>query len=100
MESTIMQASNQEDREILFQKERGKPGIIPSSFYQQASSQPNSPRREEKQEKEFEETIIPKLQAPKNPKRCHGQCLKHGQNLDGIRGQRGKIMRQPHFPKK
>ncbi|MBW0571837.1 hypothetical protein O181_111552 [Austropuccinia psidii MF-1] len=24
---------------------------------------------------------------PKNPKRCHGKCLQHGQNLDGIQGQ-------------
>ncbi|MBW0507335.1 hypothetical protein O181_047050 [Austropuccinia psidii MF-1] len=33
MESTIIQASNQEDKGIQCQKERGKQGISPSSFY-------------------------------------------------------------------
>ncbi|MBW0467047.1 hypothetical protein O181_006762 [Austropuccinia psidii MF-1] len=75
MEFTIIQASNQEDKGIPFQKEGGKQGRIPSSFYQQASSQPTSTRREEEQEEDLEETIFPKLQDPKNPKRCHGQCL-------------------------
>ncbi|MBW0530904.1 hypothetical protein O181_070619 [Austropuccinia psidii MF-1] len=88
MESTIIQASNQEDKQIPFQKERGKQVRSHSSFYQKASSQPASPRREEEKEKELEETIFPKLQDPKTPKRCHGQCLQHGQNLDGIQGQR------------
>ncbi|MBW0463845.1 hypothetical protein O181_003560 [Austropuccinia psidii MF-1] len=71
IESTISQASNKEDKGIPFQKERGKQGRSCSSFYQQAPSQPTSPRREEEQEKELEETIFPKLQDPKNPKRCH-----------------------------
>ncbi|MBW0525895.1 hypothetical protein O181_065610 [Austropuccinia psidii MF-1] len=99
MESTIIQASNQEDQGVPCQKERGKQGRSPSSFYQQASSQPTSPRREEEQEKELEETIFPKLQDPKNPKRCHGQCLQHGQNLDGIQGQRGRKNETTSFPK-
>ncbi|MBW0523731.1 hypothetical protein O181_063446 [Austropuccinia psidii MF-1] len=46
MESTIIQTSDQ--------KEGGKQGRSPSSFYQQASSQPTSPRMEEEQEKELE----------------------------------------------
>ncbi|MBW0545928.1 hypothetical protein O181_085643 [Austropuccinia psidii MF-1] len=71
MESTIIQASNQKDKGVPCQKEGGKQGRSPSSFYQQASSQPTSPRREEEQEKELEETIIPKLQDLKNPKRFH-----------------------------
>ncbi|MBW0499194.1 hypothetical protein O181_038909 [Austropuccinia psidii MF-1] len=55
-------------------KRRGsKQGRSPSSFYQKASSQSTSPRREEEQEKELEETIFPKLQDPKNPKRCPGK---------------------------
>ncbi|MBW0579946.1 hypothetical protein O181_119661 [Austropuccinia psidii MF-1] len=99
MESTIIQASNQEDKGIPFQKERVKQGRSPSSFYQQASSQPTSPRREEEQEKGLEETIFPKLQDPKNPKRCHEQCLQHGQNLDGIQGQRGTKDEKTSFPK-
>ncbi|MBW0578431.1 hypothetical protein O181_118146 [Austropuccinia psidii MF-1] len=81
MESTIIQASNQEDKGIPCQKEGGKQGRSPGSFYQKASSQSTSPRRGEKQEKELEETIFSKLQDLKNPTRCHGQCLQHGLNL-------------------
>ncbi|MBW0591593.1 hypothetical protein O181_131308 [Austropuccinia psidii MF-1] len=51
MESTVIQASNQKDQGVPLQKEGGKKGRSPSSFYQQASSQPTSPRREEEQEK-------------------------------------------------
>ncbi|MBW0495187.1 hypothetical protein O181_034902 [Austropuccinia psidii MF-1] len=47
MESTIIQTSNQNDKGVPFQKERGKQGRSPSSFYQQASSKTTSPRREE-----------------------------------------------------
>ncbi|MBW0570082.1 hypothetical protein O181_109797 [Austropuccinia psidii MF-1] len=89
MESTIIQTSNQKDQGVPRQKEEGKQGSSPSSFYQQALSQPTSPRREEEQEQELEKTIFPKLQDSKNPKRCHGQCLQHGQNLVGIQGQGG-----------
>ncbi|MBW0579929.1 hypothetical protein O181_119644 [Austropuccinia psidii MF-1] len=53
MDSTIIQTSNQEDKGISFQKERCKQGRSPSSFYQQAQSQPTSPRREEEQEQEL-----------------------------------------------
>ncbi|MBW0582747.1 hypothetical protein O181_122462 [Austropuccinia psidii MF-1] len=53
-----------------------------------------------KKKKEFEEAILPKLQDPKNPKRCHGQWLQHGQNLDGIQGQRGTKNETTLFPKK
>ncbi|MBW0571613.1 hypothetical protein O181_111328 [Austropuccinia psidii MF-1] len=56
---------------------------------EEAPSQPTSPRREEEQEKELEKTIFPKLQDSKNPRKSHGQCLQHGQNLDGIQGQGG-----------
>ncbi|MBW0592334.1 hypothetical protein O181_132049 [Austropuccinia psidii MF-1] len=71
MESTIIQASNQEDKGIPCQKEGGKQGRSPSSFYKQRSSQTPSPRREEEQEKEFQEATLHKLKDPKNPKRCH-----------------------------
>ncbi|MBW0500333.1 hypothetical protein O181_040048 [Austropuccinia psidii MF-1] len=84
MESTVIQASNQKDQGVPLQKEGGKQGRSPSSFYQQASSQPTTLIGEEEQEKKLEETIFPKLQDSKNPKRCHGQCLQHGQNFDGI----------------
>ncbi|MBW0591612.1 hypothetical protein O181_131327 [Austropuccinia psidii MF-1] len=89
MECTIIQASNPKDKRVQFQKEGGKQGRTPSSFYQQASSQATSPRREEEKEKGLEETIFPKLQDPKNSKRFHGKCFQHSQNLDGIQGQRG-----------
>ncbi|MBW0466604.1 hypothetical protein O181_006319 [Austropuccinia psidii MF-1] len=99
MESTIIQASNQEDKGIPCQNKRGKQGRSPSSFYQQASIQPTSPRREEEKEKELEETLFPKLQDPKNPKRCHGKCLQHCQNLDEIQGQRGTKNEATSFTK-
>ncbi|MBW0585053.1 hypothetical protein O181_124768 [Austropuccinia psidii MF-1] len=56
-------------------KEGGKQGRSPRSFYLQATSQLTSPRREEEQENQLEETIFPKLQDSNNPKRFHGQCL-------------------------
>ncbi|MBW0562234.1 hypothetical protein O181_101949 [Austropuccinia psidii MF-1] len=90
MESNIIQTFNQKDKGVLCQNEGGKQGRSPSSLYQQASSQPTSPRREEEEETELGETIFPKLQDPQNPKRFHGQCLQHSQNLDGIQGCRGK----------
>ncbi|MBW0513799.1 hypothetical protein O181_053514 [Austropuccinia psidii MF-1] len=88
MEPTIIQNSNQKYKGLEQQKERGKQGRSPSSFYQKATSQPTYPRGEE-QEKELEETIFPNSQDPKNPKGCHGHYLQHGQKLDGIQGQRG-----------
>ncbi|MBW0530113.1 hypothetical protein O181_069828 [Austropuccinia psidii MF-1] len=81
------------------QKEGGNLGRSPSSFYQKAASQPASPRREEEKEKEQKKTIFPQLQDSKNPKICHGQCLQHGQNLDGIQGQGGEKDETTSFPK-
>ncbi|MBW0518489.1 hypothetical protein O181_058204 [Austropuccinia psidii MF-1] len=99
MESTVIQAQNQKDQGVPLQKEGGKKRRSPRSFHQQASSQPTSPRGEEEQEKELEETIFPKLQDAKNPKQCHGNCLQHGQNLDGIQRQRGAENETTSFPK-
>ncbi|MBW0533637.1 hypothetical protein O181_073352 [Austropuccinia psidii MF-1] len=76
-----------------------QPRKQPRSFYQQAPSKPTSPRREEEQEKELERAIFPKLQDSKNPKRCHGQCLQHGQNLDVIQGKGGTKNEKTSFPK-
>ncbi|MBW0591321.1 hypothetical protein O181_131036 [Austropuccinia psidii MF-1] len=50
MESTVIQAPNQKDQGVPLQKEGGKQGRSPSSFYPQASSQPTSTRGEEEQE--------------------------------------------------
>ncbi|MBW0569371.1 hypothetical protein O181_109086 [Austropuccinia psidii MF-1] len=91
MESTIVQTSNE--------KEGGNQGRSPSSFCQKASSQPTSPRMEEEQEKELDKTIFYKLQDSKNPKRCYGKCLQHGQNLDGIQGQGGTKNKTTSFTK-
>ncbi|MBW0579034.1 hypothetical protein O181_118749 [Austropuccinia psidii MF-1] len=62
--------------------------------------QPTSPRGEEEQEKELEEAIFPRLQYSKNPKRCHGQYLQDGQNLDGIQRQRETKNETTPFHKK
>ncbi|MBW0592914.1 hypothetical protein O181_132629 [Austropuccinia psidii MF-1] len=99
MKSTVIQASSQKDQGIPCQKEGGNQGRSPNIFYQQAPSQPTSPRREEEQEKELEKTIFPKLQDSKNPKRYHGQCLQHGQNLDGIQEKGGTKNETTSFPK-
>ncbi|MBW0567620.1 hypothetical protein O181_107335 [Austropuccinia psidii MF-1] len=99
MESTIIQTSNQKYHGIPCQKEGCNQGRSPSSFYQQAPSQATSPKREEEKEKELEKTIFPKLQYSKNPKKEHGQCRQHGQNLDGIQGQEGTKSETTSFPK-
>ncbi|MBW0580950.1 hypothetical protein O181_120665 [Austropuccinia psidii MF-1] len=51
MESTVIQTSEQKDQGITCQKEGVNKGRSPSSFYQIASSQATSPRREEDKEK-------------------------------------------------
>ncbi|MBW0554948.1 hypothetical protein O181_094663 [Austropuccinia psidii MF-1] len=99
MDSTIIQTSNQKYQGVPCQKEAGNQGRSPSSFCQKAPSQPTSPIREEEQEKEVEKAIFPKLQDSKNPKRCHGQCFQHGQNLDRIQEQGGAKNEATSFPK-
>ncbi|MBW0557127.1 hypothetical protein O181_096842 [Austropuccinia psidii MF-1] len=99
MELTIIQTSNQKNKGLAQQKEGGNQGRSPSSFYQKATSQPTSPIREEEQERELEETIFPKLQDYKNPKRFHVKCIQHVQNLDGIQEQRGTNNQTIPFPK-
>ncbi|MBW0555832.1 hypothetical protein O181_095547 [Austropuccinia psidii MF-1] len=59
MESIVIQASNQKDKGVPLQKEGGKQGRSPSSFYQHASSQPTSTRREEEQERRIGGNHIP-----------------------------------------
>ncbi|MBW0520247.1 hypothetical protein O181_059962 [Austropuccinia psidii MF-1] len=75
MEYTITQTSNPKDQGVPCQKRRRNPRNKPQCFYQQAPSQPTSPKREEEQEQELEKTIFPKLQDSKNPKGFHGKCL-------------------------
>ncbi|MBW0461145.1 hypothetical protein O181_000860 [Austropuccinia psidii MF-1] len=85
MEPTVIQAHYQKDKRVPHQKEGGKKGRSRIGFYQKATSQPTSPRSEE----EVEETLFPQLQDSKDLKRCHRHWFQHGQNLDGIQGQRG-----------
>ncbi|MBW0523872.1 hypothetical protein O181_063587 [Austropuccinia psidii MF-1] len=99
MEYIIIQTSNQKDQGVPCQKEGGNQGRSPSSFYQQAPSQPTSPGREKEQAKEMEKAIFPKLQDSKNSKSCHEQCLKYDQNLDRVQGQGGAKNETTSFPK-
>ncbi|MBW0549098.1 hypothetical protein O181_088813 [Austropuccinia psidii MF-1] len=86
MESTIIQTSNKKVKEYHTKKKEASKEEAPVA----STSKPQtSPKREEEQEQELEETIFPKLQDSKSPKRCHRKCLQHGQNLDGIQGKRG-----------
>ncbi|MBW0593065.1 hypothetical protein O181_132780 [Austropuccinia psidii MF-1] len=86
MESTVIQTSNNKDKVLEQQKEGGKQGRSPNSFYQQVIIQPTSPKVEEDQEKELGENIVPQSQDYKNSKRCHGKFIQHSQNLDVIQG--------------
>ncbi|MBW0485855.1 hypothetical protein O181_025570 [Austropuccinia psidii MF-1] len=99
MEFNIIQTSNKEDKVLEQKIEGGKKGRSSSNFYQKAKGLPTSPRREEEQEKKLEEAILPKLQDPKKPKIFHAKSPQHGQNLDGIQGQRGKKNETTPFPK-
>ncbi|MBW0563118.1 hypothetical protein O181_102833 [Austropuccinia psidii MF-1] len=100
MESTIIRTSNQEDKGRPCQKERGKQGRSPSSFYQQASSQPTSPRRKEEQEKELEETRFPRLHDPENPKDPMDNVFNMARTLMEFKDNEEQRMQQPHFPRK
>ncbi|MBW0541753.1 hypothetical protein O181_081468 [Austropuccinia psidii MF-1] len=68
MEFIVIKASNEEYKALEHQKEGGKQGRSPSSFYQKETRKPTSPRGEEDKEKELEEAISPHLPYPKNPK--------------------------------
>ena len=100
MESTVIQTSNQKNQGLPRQKEGGNQGRSPSSFYQQAPSQPTSPRREEEQEKELEKTIFPKLQDSQNPKNAMDNVFNMARTLMEFKDKEEQRMRQPHFPKK
>ncbi|MBW0555270.1 hypothetical protein O181_094985 [Austropuccinia psidii MF-1] len=91
MESTIIQTSNEKDQAKPCHKEGGNQvrSPKPTHFH----------RKGRRTKKELEKNIFPKLQDSKNWKRCHGQCLQHGQNLDGIQGQAGTKNETMSFPK-
>ncbi|MBW0577830.1 hypothetical protein O181_117545 [Austropuccinia psidii MF-1] len=91
MESTNIQTSNQKDQGIPCQKEGGNQGRSPNPTH--------FPKKGIRTRKITGENHIPKLQDSKNPKRCHGKCLQHGQNLDGIQGHGGTKNETTSFTK-
>ncbi|MBW0533811.1 hypothetical protein O181_073526 [Austropuccinia psidii MF-1] len=93
MESTITQAANLKDKGAPCQKEGGKKGRSPISFYQQASSQPTRTIREEEQEEELEETIFPKIQ-----KYAMDNVFNMARTLMEFKYKEEQRMGQPHFP--
>ncbi|MBW0518110.1 hypothetical protein O181_057825 [Austropuccinia psidii MF-1] len=100
MESTIIQTSIQKDQGVPFQKEGCNQGRSPSSFYQQAPSQPTSPRRKEEKEKELENTIFPSYRIPKIQKDAMDNVSNMARTLMEFKDKEEQRMRQPHFPKK
>ncbi|MBW0528090.1 hypothetical protein O181_067805 [Austropuccinia psidii MF-1] len=100
MESTIIQDSNQEDKGIPSQKERGKKGRIPSSFYQKGSSQPTSPRREEEEKKNWRKPYSPSYRIPKIQKDAMDNVFNMARTLMEFKDKEEQRMRQPHFPNK
>ncbi|MBW0578172.1 hypothetical protein O181_117887 [Austropuccinia psidii MF-1] len=90
----------QKDQGVPCQKEGGNQGRSPSSFYQQAPSQPTSPRREEEQEKELERKIFPKLQYSKIQKNSMENFFNMARTLMEFKDKEEERMRQPHLPKK
>ncbi|MBW0504349.1 hypothetical protein O181_044064 [Austropuccinia psidii MF-1] len=99
MEFTIIQTSNKRDKGIPCQKEGGKQVRIPNSFYQQASSQPTSPKREEGQEKKLRKPYFPSYRIPKIQKDAIDNVFNMAITLMKFKEKEEQRMRQPHFPK-
>ncbi|MBW0480498.1 hypothetical protein O181_020213 [Austropuccinia psidii MF-1] len=75
------------------------PKRSPRSFYQKASSQPTSPRREEEKEEELEETEFPKLHNFKIQKDAMVNVFKMARTLMEFKDKEDKSMKQPNLPK-
>ncbi|MBW0558557.1 hypothetical protein O181_098272 [Austropuccinia psidii MF-1] len=98
MESTIIQTSNTKKEYHAKNREASKeeaPVVLPSSL-----KSSNLPKKGRRTRKRIEGNNIPQVAGFGKSKKCHGQCLQHGQNIDSIQGKRGQIIRQPHFSKK
>ncbi|MBW0502191.1 hypothetical protein O181_041906 [Austropuccinia psidii MF-1] len=100
MESTIIQASNPKDKGLPGRKEGGKQGRSPSSFYQRASSQPASPRREEEKENNLRKPYFPSYRIPKIQKDSMDNDFNMSRTLMEFKDKEDQRMRQPHFPRK
>ncbi|MBW0544070.1 hypothetical protein O181_083785 [Austropuccinia psidii MF-1] len=81
MESTIIQASNEGDKGIPCQKkEARKEAPVASTRNHQANQLPEAGKKKKK--KNWRKPYSPSYRIPEIQKRCHGQCLQHGQSLD------------------
>ncbi|MBW0472277.1 hypothetical protein O181_011992 [Austropuccinia psidii MF-1] len=96
----LTETSNQKGKGVPCQKEGGKQGGRPSILYQKASSQPTSPRREEKQEKNCRKPYSPSYRIPKIQKDAMENVFNMSRTLMEFKDKEEKRMRQPHFPKK
>ncbi|MBW0542549.1 hypothetical protein O181_082264 [Austropuccinia psidii MF-1] len=64
-------------------------------------AQANQPPQEGKKNKKqnWRKSYSASYRVPKKAKRCYGKCLQHGQNLNGIQGQRQTKNETTSFPK-
>ncbi|MBW0499038.1 hypothetical protein O181_038753 [Austropuccinia psidii MF-1] len=65
-------------------EERKEEAPVSSTSKPQANQLPQEGKNKKKN---WRKPYSPSYKIPKNPKRCHGKCLQHDQNLDGIQGQ-------------
>ncbi|MBW0524158.1 hypothetical protein O181_063873 [Austropuccinia psidii MF-1] len=100
MDSTIIQASNQEDQGVPCQKERGQQGRSPSSFYQQAPSHPLPQEGKKNKKKNWRKPYSPSYSIPKIQKAAMDNVFNMARTLMEFKGKEEQRMRQPHFPKK
>ncbi|MBW0592815.1 hypothetical protein O181_132530 [Austropuccinia psidii MF-1] len=100
MELTFIQASHQKHQGVPLQKDGCKQGRSPSSFYQQASIQPASPRGEEEQEENWRKPYSPSYRIPKIQKDAMDNVFDMARTLMEFKDKEEQRMRQPHFPKK
>ncbi|MBW0562185.1 hypothetical protein O181_101900 [Austropuccinia psidii MF-1] len=100
MESTIIQASDQEDKGIPFQKERGKKGRGPSSFYQQALTNQLPQEGKNKKKRNLRKPYSPGYRFPRIQKDAMDNVFNMARTLMELKDKEEQRMRQPHFPKK
>ncbi|MBW0552210.1 hypothetical protein O181_091925 [Austropuccinia psidii MF-1] len=70
---------------------------VASTSKPQANPLPQEGKKSKKNN--WRKPYSPSYSIPKIQRRCHGQCLKHGQNLDRIQGQGGTKSETTSFPK-
>ncbi|MBW0485086.1 hypothetical protein O181_024801 [Austropuccinia psidii MF-1] len=99
MESTIIQTSNQKDKGLT-KKEGRKQGRSPSSFYQQAISQPPPQEGKKTNKKNLRKPYSPSHRIQKINKDAIDNAFKMGRALMEFKDKEEQIIRQPHFPKK